>query len=632
MASQKFLVDLDLQGQKIKDFVLGTTVGTENGAIWFDAATGLVKVIDSSGVTQSLSPKSYVDAEVAGEAADRADEITRVEGLITDEASARALAVSGLAADLADEVTARQAAVQNVADDLADETAARQSAVSAEATARQNADTQIVNTLTSGFTQGANRMTAIEGVNTTQNNRLDAVEAANSTQDGRLTAAESDIASLQSDLAALDTDFATDAQVDAAVAVETARAEAAEAAIASDLADEVTARGSEISRVETSINEVADFLDAEIQNRQDAVTAVTESLADEVVAREAAVAAVANDLADEVGRATAAEGLIASDLANEVTARQNAVSGVASDLADEATARQNADNALDARIEDLEDATPTYALSATVALDLASEATRADAYADAAALAAENAAKAHADQIAQGLNVKEAVRTVVMQATGLTQALSGTYTAFSKVAYDFENEEIVFDENDLGVALAVGDHVIVTDWEGSTPGGIYTVQSGAWTLREDWDNDTTKTGSFVFVSEGWFGGTSWASYEITTGPEAPYQNFTQMTGMPQLYPADSSISLEADGYGISVNTDYLVAEAGFARKATGLIALDSGTSHTISHSLGQDVVVSIRKISTGELVLASVVCNSGSVSVTLNESNEDSALKVVIIG
>ena len=219
-----------------------------------------------------------------------------------------------------------------------------------------------------------------------------------------------------------------------------------------------------------------------------------------------------------------------------------------------------------------------------------------------------------------------------MQATGLTQALSGTYTAFSKVAYDFENEEIVFDENDLGVALAVGDHVIVTDWEGSTPGGIYTVQSGAWTLREDWDNDTTKTGSFVFVSEGWFGGTSWASYEITTGPEAPYQNFTQMTGMPQLYPADSSIALEADGYGISVNTDYLVAEAGFARKATGLIALDSGTSHTISHSLGQDVVVSIRKISTGELVLASVVCNSGSVSVTLNESNEDSALKVVIIG
>jgi hypothetical protein len=617
VASQKFLVDLDLQGQKIKDFVLGTTVGTENGAIWFDAATGLVKVIDSSGVTQSLSPKSYVDAEVAGEAADRADEITRVEGLITDEASARALAVSGLAADLADEVTARQAAVQNVADDLADETAARQAAVSAEATARQNADAAITTAIQNGFTNGANRMTAIEGVNTTQNSRLDAVEAANSTQDGRLTAAESDIASLQSDLAALDTDFATDAQVAAAVAVETARAEAAEAAIASDLADEVTARGSEISRVETSINEVADFLDAEIQNRQDAVTAVTESLADEVVAREAAVAAVANDLADEVSRATAAEGLIASDLANEVTARQNAVSGVASDLADEATARQNADNALDARIEDLEDATPTYALSATVALDLASEATRADAYADAAALAAENAAKAHADLIAQGLNIKEAVRTVVMQGPGLTQALTGTYTAFSKVTYTIE-DEFVFDPTDVGVALAVG--------------GIYTVQSGAWTLREDWDNDTTKTGSFVYVTEGWFAGTSWASYEITTGPLAPYQNFTQMTGIPSLYVEDASINLSADGYGISVNVDYLVEMENFARKASGIIAIGSGTSHTISHSLGQDVVVSVRKISTSELVQAQVVCNTGSVVITLNESPADSALKVVIIG
>jgi hypothetical protein len=631
VASQKFLVDLDLQGQKIKDFVLGTTVGTENGAIWFDAATGLVKVIDSSGVTQSLSPKSYVDAEVAGEAADRADEITRVEGLITDEASARALAVSGLAADLADEVTARQAAVQNVADDLADETAARQAAVSAEATARQNADAAITTAIQNGFTNGANRMTAIEGVNTTQNSRLDAVEAANSTQDGRLTAAESDIASLQSDLAALDTDFATDAQVAAAVAVETARAEAAEAAIASDLADEVTARGSEISRVETSINEVADFLDAEIQNRQDAVTAVTESLADEVVAREAAVAAVANDLADEVGRATAAEGLIASDLANEVTARQNAVSGVASDLADEATARQNADNALDARIEDLEDATPTYALSATVALDLASEATRADAYADAAALAAENAAKAHADLIAQGLNIKEAVRTVVMQGPGLTQALTGTYTAFSKVTYTIE-DEFVFDPTDVGVALAVGDHVIVTDYEGSSAGGIYTVQSGAWTLREDWDNDTTKTGSFVYVTEGWFAGTSWASYEITTGPLAPYQNFTQMTGIPSLYVEDASINLSADGYGISVNVDYLVEMENFARKASGIIAIGSGTSHTISHSLGQDVVVSVRKISTSELVQAQVVCNTGSVVITLNESPADSALKVVIIG
>ena len=623
MASQKFLVDLDLQGQKIKDFVLGTTVGTDNGAIWFDAATGLVKVIDASGTVQSLSPKSYVDAEVAGEAADRADEITRVEGLITDEASARALAISGLAADLADEVTAREAAVSNVADDLAAETQARIDAVSAEASARAAADTAITNGIN---TMIANNQTYAAGVTaafTADRTRLAALEAADISLDSRLDNVEGDVADLQSAVANLNTDFATDAEVAIAVGAEETRAMGVEAQLQSDLSDEVAAR-------QTAVSGVANDLATEVSNRQNAVQAVENDLADEVVARGIAVQNVANDLADEVSRATAAEGVIASDLASEITNRQSAVSGVASDLSDEVTRATNAESALDLRIDDLEDASSTYALSATVSSDLAAEATRADAYADAAALAAENAAKAHADQIAQGLNVKEAVRTIVMQGPGLTQALTGTYTAYSHIIFD--GDDIVFDPTDVGVALAVGDHVIVTNWESSTPAGIYTVQSGAWTLREDWDNDPTQTGSFVYVTDGWFSGTSWASYEVTTGPSAPYQSFTQMTGIPSLYVDDPSINLSADGYGISVNVDYLVEMQGFARKATGAIAIGSGTSHTISHSLGQDVVVSVRKLSTSELVQAQVVCNTGSVVITLNESPADSGLVVVIIG
>jgi hypothetical protein len=623
VASQKFLVDLDLQGQKIKDFVLGTTVGTDNGAIWFDAATGLVKVIDASGTVQSLSPKSYVDAEVAGEAADRADEITRVEGLITDEASARALAISGLAADLAEEVTAREAAVSNVADDLEAETQARITAVSAEASARAAADTAITNGIN---TMIANNQTYAAGVTaafTADRTRLTALEAADVSLDSRLDNVEGDVADLQSAVANLNTNFATDAEVATAVAAEETRAMGVEAQLQSDLSDEVSAR-------QTAVSGVADDLATEVSNRQNAVQAVENDLADEVVARGIAVQNVANDLADEVSRATAAEGVIASDLASEITNRQSAVSGVASDLSDEVTRATNAESALDLRIDDLEDASSTYALSATVSSDLAAEATRADAYADAAALAAENAAKAHADQIAQGLNIKEAVRTIVMQGPGLAQALTGTYTAYSHIVFD--GEDHVFDPNDDGVALAVGDHVIVTNFDSSTPSGIYTVQSGAWTLREDWDNDPTKTGSFVYVTEGWFAGSSWASYEVTTGPSAPYQSFTQMTGIPGLYVDDASINLSEDGYGISVNVGYLVEMENFARKASGIIAINSGTSHTISHSLGQDVVVSVRKLSTSELVQAQVVCNSGSVVITLNESPSDSALKVVIIG
>jgi len=627
--SQKFLVDLDLQGNQLKNVVLGTTAGTANGAIWFDAFTGLVKFIDETGTVQSIAAKSYVDSAVAGEASDRAAEITRVEGLVSAEEAARILAVNAVAADLADEVTARGVAVSAVSADLADEVTARQNAVSNvasdlsdEVTARQNAVSNVASDLSDEVTARQN---------------------ADSALDLRVTAVEAD-------LAALDTNFATDAQVTAAVQVETDRALVAEAAIndsvtavQENLDDEVLAR-------QNAVTAVQDNLDDEVLARQNAVTAVQENLDDEVIAREAAVSAVANDLADEVSarqtavsgvandladeisRATAAENTISGNLTSEVGRLETSINEVADFLDAEIVNRQSGDSALDTRVTDLEDATSTYALASVVSSDLASEATRADAYADAAAATAEANAIAHADMIAQGLNVKEAVRTIVMQGPGgLTQALTGTYTAFSKVTYTIE-DEFVFDPTDVGVALAVGDHVIVTDYEGSSAGGIYTVQSGAWTLREDWDNDTTKAGSFVYVIEGWYAGTSWASYEITEGPTAPYYNFTQLTGIPSLYVEDASINLSADGYGISVNTDYLVEMVGFARKATGLITIGSGTTHTISHALGQDVVVAIRKSSTNEIVQAQVVCNANSITVTLNANPADSALLVTIIG
>ena len=642
--SQKFLVDLDLQGNQLKNVVLGTTTGTANGAIWFDAATGLVKFIDGAGTTQTIAPKSYVNSAVADEAADRASEITRVEGLVSAEEAARILAVNAVAADLADEVTARGVAVSAVSADLADEVTARQNAVSNvasdladEVTARQNAVSNVASDLADEVTA---RQNAVSNVASDLSDEVTARQNADSALDLRVTAVEAD-------LAALDTNFATDASVVAAVETETNRALAAEAAIndsvtavQENLDDEVLAR-------QNAVTAVQENLDDEVLARQNAVTGVQENLDDEVVAREAAVAAVANDLADEVAnrgtaitgvqnsindeaaRALAAEGQIASDLADEVTARGLAVSAVASDLSDEATTRGNADSALDLRVTDLEDATSTYALASVVSSDLASEATRADAYADAAAATAEANAIAHADLIAQGLNVKEAVRTIIMNSSGsgaVTQATTGTYTAYSKLIPAEVGFEI--DPNDEGVELAIGDHVIYMDIESSTSAVIYTVQAGAWTVREDWANDTTKAGSFIYVSEGAYLGTSWAAFDATES----VVSFTQLTGIPSIYVADSTINLEADGLGISVNTDFLIEMLGFARKATGLITIGSGTTHTISHSLGQDVVVSIRKASTNEIVQAHVVCNANSITVTLNANPADSALLVTIIG
>jgi hypothetical protein len=642
--SQKFLVDLDLQGNQLKNVVLGTTTGTANGAIWFDAATGLVKFIDAAGATQSVAAQSFVAGAVADEAADRASEITRVEGLVSAEEAARILAVNAVAADLADEVTNRGVAVSAVAADLADEVTARQNAVSNvasdladEVTARQNAVSNVASDLADEVTA---RQNAVSNVASDLSDEVTARQNADSALDLRVTAVEAD-------LAALDTNFATDASVVAAVETETNRALAAEAAIndsvtavQENLDDEVLAR-------QNAVTAVQENLDDEVLARQNAVTGVQENLDDEVVAREAAVAAVANDLldevsarqtavsgvandlADEVSRAQLAEGAIASDLADEVTARGLAVSGLASDLMDESTTRSNADSALDNRVTDLEDATSTYALASVVSSDFASEAARADAYADAAAATAEANAIAHADLIAQGLNVKEAVRTIIMNSSGggaVTQATTGTYTAYSKLVPAEVGFEI--DPNDDGVELAIGDHVIYMDIENSSSAVIYTVAAGAWTVREDWANDTTKAGSFVYVAEGAYTGTSWAAFDASESIVA----FTQLTGIPSLYVADSTINLEADGLGISVNTDFLIEMLGFARKTTGLITIGSGTTHTISHSLGQDVVVSIRKSSTNEIVQAHVVCNANSITITLNANPADSALLVTIIG
>jgi hypothetical protein len=642
--SQKFLVDLDLQGNQLKNVVLGTTTGTANGAIWFDAATGLVKFIDAAGATQTIAPKSYVNSAVADEAADRSSEITRVEGLVSAEEAARILAVDAVAADLADEVTNRGLAVSAVAADLADEVTARENAVSNvasdladEVTARQTAVSNVASDLSDEVTA---RQNAVSNVASDLSDEVTARQDADSALDLRVSAVESD-------LAALDTNFATDAQVASAVQVETDRALLAEAAIndsvtavQENLDDEVLARQNAVTAVQENLDDevlarqnavtaVQENLDDEVIAREAAVSAVANDLADEVSARQTAVSGVANDLADEVSRAQLAEGAIASDLADEVTARGLAVSGLAADLMDESTTRSNADSALDNRVTDLEDATSTYALASVVSSDFASEATRADAYADAAAATAEANAIAHADLIAQGLNVKESVRTIIMNSSGsgaVTQATTGTYTAYSKLVPAEIGFEI--DPSDEGVALAIGDHVIYMDIEASTSAVIYTVQAGAWTVREDWANDTTKAGSFVYVSEGAYGVTSWAAYDVSESSVS----FTQLTGFAGLYVADASLNLEADGLGISVNTDYLIEMIGFARKATGLITIGSGTTHTISHALGQDVAVSIRKSSTNEIVQAHVVCNANSITVTLNANPADSALLVTIIG
>lgn len=92
------------------------------------------------------------------------------------------------------------------------------------------------------------------------------------------------------------------------------------------------------------------------------------------------------------------------------------------------------------------------------------------------------ATKAYVDAVKTGLDVKDSVR--VATTTNIT--LSNTQTID-------------------GVALSVGDRVLVKDQSTASQNGIYVVAAGAWTRASDFDNTPgteITSGAFAFVEEG----------------------------------------------------------------------------------------------------------------------------------
>jgi hypothetical protein len=483
-------------------------------------------------------------------------------------------------------------------------------AVSTEQTAREAADSAL--------------QSDIDAVASDLADETAAREAADSALDTRVT-------SVEGQLAALDTNFATDAEVAAAVAAETARAEAEEAALAATL-----------SVVVGDIEQLSSNITDEVARATAAEGAIASDLADEVARATAAegaldsrlttaegdIAALESDLAAEVARATAAEGALASDIAD-----------VAADLAAETTARENAVASVEGRVTSIEGTLPSLATSAQVAADLATEAARADAYADQVAAAAQAAAIAHADLVGQGLNAKESVVAIVASEvwdaeteTFVPQAKSGTYVALD--AYSTPDANGILEQ--MGVQLQVGDRVIFDDFVNGTS-GIYIVQEGAWTVASDWLNDTTKSGSMVLVEKGLSAGRLFAAFENVdeNGEGVGTYGWTLINGALTLSSDDGSINISTI-YGLSVNVANvaasLVADEAFARKATATIGDGSATTFTVAHGLGIDVTVSIRDAATGEIVLAAVSCSSGSVTVEFVSAPAEDAYRVVIIG
>lgn len=140
--------------------------------------------------------------------------------------------------------------------------------------------------------------------------------------------------------------------------------------------------------------------------------------------------------------------------------------------------------------------------------------------------------KQYADALKQGLDVKDSVRA----ATTGNITLSGTQTID-------------------GVALAVGNRVLVKNQTTASQNGIYVVQSGSWARATDADTSAKVTsGMFVFVEDGTVNGDNGfvltTSDPITLGTTA--LAFVQFSGAGQITP-EAGLYKNGNKIGISDN-------------------------------------------------------------------------------
>lgn len=212
--------------------------------------------------------------------------------------------------------------------------------------------------------------------------------------------------------------------------------------------------------------------------------------------------------------------------------------------------------------------------------------------------------KAQLDAAVQGYSWKAPVRA----ATTANVTLSGTQTID-------------------GVALVVGDRVLVKNQSTASGNGIYLVASGSWTRTTDFDAGSKVLGAAVFVSEGATQGNQ--QWKMTT--DAPITIGTtalvwEQIGGGQSYSA--GLGIVFTGSVIAVDTSVV------ARKASATIGDGTATTITVTHSLNtQDVVVSVREVSTNAGVIADWVANgANTIQLTFGVAPTSGQYRVTVTG
>lgn len=212
--------------------------------------------------------------------------------------------------------------------------------------------------------------------------------------------------------------------------------------------------------------------------------------------------------------------------------------------------------------------------------------------------------RAQLDAAIQGFAWKTAVRA----ATTANVTLSGTQTID-------------------GVALVVGDRVLVKNQSTASGNGIYLVASGSWTRTTDFDAGSKVLGAAVFVSEGATQGNQ--QWKMTT--DAPINIGTTALVWEQVGGGQSYTA----GNGITITGAVIAVDSGVvARKASATIGDGTATTITVTHNLNtQDVAVSVREVSTNAGVIADWVANGvNTIQLTFGVAPTSGQYRVTVTG
>jgi hypothetical protein len=218
------------------------------------------------------------------------------------------------------------------------------------------------------------------------------------------------------------------------------------------------------------------------------------------------------------------------------------------------------------------------------------------------------ATKQYVDNVATGLQVKDAARVIVQTNISLT----GLQTID-------------------GVTLIAGDRVLVIGQTAGAQNGIYVAASGSWTRASDADTDAeVKSGMFTFVTDGTLNsGTGWVlstSNPITLGTTvltfAQFSSAGQVGAGAGLTKSGQTLDIVSGNAGILINANDISLQA----SADGTIVIGGDGIKMASLASGQIFVGNGSSVATARTVSGDITI--GSTGVTTIGSNAVTTTKI----